>query len=170
MRQLFVPRWGLVSSDGSGDQRNSLPRGRRPSVEENWLGWGWALQRERRRVGNSSDQLRELSSPVALGPAQDGHEALRRGELQERPDFNSRKRERCCLFSWTDWEFHWCLEVFLPRHAACSRVFQTIKQEKTWCMRTDSAELLQGLLSWVRAQWEAMFGVKLHTILQDEPS
>lgn len=47
---------------------------------------------------------------------------------------------------------------------------ETVKQEKTWCMRTDSAELLQGLLSWVRAQWEAMFGVKLHTSLQDEPS
>ncbi|XP_023185719.1 serine/threonine-protein kinase 11-interacting protein isoform X4 [Xiphophorus maculatus] len=47
---------------------------------------------------------------------------------------------------------------------------ETVKQEKTWCVRTESAELLQGLLSWVRAQWEAMFGVKLHTSLRDEPS
>lgn len=45
---------------------------------------------------------------------------------------------------------------------------QTVKQEKTWCVRSESAELLQGLLAWVRAQWEAMFGVKLHTSLQDK--
>ncbi|KAM4710642.1 serine/threonine-protein kinase 11-interacting protein isoform 2-T2 [Anableps anableps] len=47
---------------------------------------------------------------------------------------------------------------------------ETVKQEKTWCVRTESTELLQGLLSWVRAQWEAMFGVKLHTSLQEDPS
>ncbi|XP_035490425.2 serine/threonine-protein kinase 11-interacting protein isoform X1 [Scophthalmus maximus] len=45
---------------------------------------------------------------------------------------------------------------------------ETVKQEKTWRVRLESAELLQGLLAWVRAQWEAMFGVKLHTGLQDE--
>ncbi|XP_019128793.2 serine/threonine-protein kinase 11-interacting protein isoform X2 [Larimichthys crocea] len=45
---------------------------------------------------------------------------------------------------------------------------ETVKQEKTWCVRSESAELLQGLLAWVRAQWEAMFGVKLHTSLQDK--
>nr|XP_020470912.1 serine/threonine-protein kinase 11-interacting protein isoform X2 [Monopterus albus] len=44
---------------------------------------------------------------------------------------------------------------------------ETVKQEKTWCVRSESSELLQGLLAWVRAQWEAMFGVKLHTSLQD---
>ncbi|XP_034034142.1 serine/threonine-protein kinase 11-interacting protein [Thalassophryne amazonica] len=44
---------------------------------------------------------------------------------------------------------------------------ETVQQEKTWRVRTESAELLQGLLSWIRAQWEAMFGVKLHTSLQD---
>ncbi|XP_068575404.1 serine/threonine-protein kinase 11-interacting protein isoform X3 [Cebidichthys violaceus] len=43
---------------------------------------------------------------------------------------------------------------------------ETVKQERTWCVRSESAELLQGLLAWVRAQWEAMFGVKLHTSLQ----
>ncbi|XP_029302086.1 LOW QUALITY PROTEIN: serine/threonine-protein kinase 11-interacting protein [Cottoperca gobio] len=45
---------------------------------------------------------------------------------------------------------------------------ETVKEEKTWCVRSDSTELLQGLLAWVRAQWEAMFGVKLHTSLQDK--
>uniref|UniRef100_A0A7N6AP79 Serine/threonine-protein kinase 11-interacting protein n=1 Tax=Anabas testudineus TaxID=64144 RepID=A0A7N6AP79_ANATE len=45
---------------------------------------------------------------------------------------------------------------------------ETVKQEKTWCVRSESAELLQGLLAWVTAQWEAMFGVKLHTSLQDK--
>ncbi|KAM9836279.1 serine/threonine-protein kinase 11-interacting protein isoform 2-T2 [Aulostomus maculatus] len=44
---------------------------------------------------------------------------------------------------------------------------ETVKEEKTWCVRSESSELLQGLLAWVRAQWEAMFGVKLHTSLQD---
>lgn len=42
---------------------------------------------------------------------------------------------------------------------------QTAKQEKTWCVRAEGAELLQGLLAWVRVQWEAMFGVKLQTHL-----
>ncbi|XP_045915214.1 serine/threonine-protein kinase 11-interacting protein isoform X2 [Micropterus dolomieu] len=45
---------------------------------------------------------------------------------------------------------------------------ETVKQEKTWCVRSESTELLQGLLAWVRAQWEAMFGVKLHTTSQDK--
>ncbi|XP_069376913.1 serine/threonine-protein kinase 11-interacting protein isoform X2 [Paralichthys olivaceus] len=45
---------------------------------------------------------------------------------------------------------------------------ETVKQEKTWCVRSESVELLHGLLAWVRAQWEAMFGVKLHTTLQEE--
>ncbi|KAI3366106.1 hypothetical protein L3Q82_009934, partial [Scortum barcoo] len=45
---------------------------------------------------------------------------------------------------------------------------ETVKQEKTWCVRSESTELLQGLLAWVRAQWEAMFGVKLHTSQQDK--
>ncbi|XP_049919526.1 serine/threonine-protein kinase 11-interacting protein isoform X2 [Epinephelus moara] len=45
---------------------------------------------------------------------------------------------------------------------------ETVKQEKMWCVRSESTELLQGLLAWVRAQWETMFGVKLHTTLQDK--
>ncbi|XP_056286828.1 serine/threonine-protein kinase 11-interacting protein isoform X3 [Pseudoliparis swirei] len=40
---------------------------------------------------------------------------------------------------------------------------ETVKEERTWCVRSDSAELLRGLLAWVTAQWEAMFGVKLNT-------
>ncbi|CAG5934179.1 unnamed protein product [Menidia menidia] len=44
----------------------------------------------------------------------------------------------------------------------------TVKQEKRWCVRSESGELLRGLLAWVRAQWETMFGVKLHTSLQGE--
>uniref|UniRef100_A0A672GBW2 Serine/threonine-protein kinase 11-interacting protein n=1 Tax=Salarias fasciatus TaxID=181472 RepID=A0A672GBW2_SALFA len=43
---------------------------------------------------------------------------------------------------------------------------ETVKQEQTWSVRSDSGELLQGLLCWVRAQWEAMFSVRLHTSLQ----
>uniref|UniRef100_A0A3P8P7H4 Serine/threonine-protein kinase 11-interacting protein n=1 Tax=Astatotilapia calliptera TaxID=8154 RepID=A0A3P8P7H4_ASTCA len=45
---------------------------------------------------------------------------------------------------------------------------ETVKQERTWCVRSESGELLQGLLAWVKTQWEAMFGVKLHTSLQDK--
>uniref|UniRef100_A0A673BYY5 Serine/threonine-protein kinase 11-interacting protein n=1 Tax=Sphaeramia orbicularis TaxID=375764 RepID=A0A673BYY5_9TELE len=45
---------------------------------------------------------------------------------------------------------------------------ETVKQEKTWCVRSESSDLLQDLQAWVRAQWEAMFGVKLDTNLQDE--
>ncbi|XP_008299492.1 serine/threonine-protein kinase 11-interacting protein [Stegastes partitus] len=45
---------------------------------------------------------------------------------------------------------------------------ETVKQEKTWCVRSEGGELLQGLLAWVTAQWEAMFGVKLHTSLRDK--
>ncbi|XP_037552255.1 serine/threonine-protein kinase 11-interacting protein [Nematolebias whitei] len=45
---------------------------------------------------------------------------------------------------------------------------ETVKQERTWCVRSQSSELLQALLAWVRTQWEAMFGVKLQTSLQDK--
>uniref|UniRef100_UPI0037E8D0BE serine/threonine-protein kinase 11-interacting protein n=1 Tax=Semicossyphus pulcher TaxID=241346 RepID=UPI0037E8D0BE len=45
---------------------------------------------------------------------------------------------------------------------------ETVKEEKTWCVRSESAELLQGLLAWVRAQWEGMFGVKLRAWTQDK--
>ncbi|XP_037135312.1 serine/threonine-protein kinase 11-interacting protein isoform X2 [Syngnathus acus] len=40
---------------------------------------------------------------------------------------------------------------------------ETQQEEKTWHVRSESSELLQPLLAWVRTQWEAMFGVKLHT-------
>lgn len=51
--------------------------------------------------------------------------------------------------------------------SVCLFLPQTVKQEKTWCVRAEGGELLQGLLAWVRAQWEAMFGVKLQTHLHD---
>uniref|UniRef100_A0A4W5PIY4 Serine/threonine kinase 11 interacting protein n=1 Tax=Hucho hucho TaxID=62062 RepID=A0A4W5PIY4_9TELE len=38
---------------------------------------------------------------------------------------------------------------------------EIVKEEKTWSLHSDSAELVQGLLVWVRTQWENMFGVKL---------
>uniref|UniRef100_A0A8C5HC36 Serine/threonine-protein kinase 11-interacting protein n=1 Tax=Gouania willdenowi TaxID=441366 RepID=A0A8C5HC36_GOUWI len=38
---------------------------------------------------------------------------------------------------------------------------ETVKQERTWCVRSESSELLQGLLAWVRTQWEGMFSVRL---------
>lgn len=38
---------------------------------------------------------------------------------------------------------------------------ETTKQEKTWSIRSECPELLKGLLSWVKTQWEAMFAVKL---------
>lgn len=38
---------------------------------------------------------------------------------------------------------------------------ETMKQEKTWSVRSSCSDQLKGLLSWVKTQWEAMFGVKL---------
>uniref|UniRef100_A0A8C8LWU6 Serine/threonine-protein kinase 11-interacting protein n=1 Tax=Oncorhynchus tshawytscha TaxID=74940 RepID=A0A8C8LWU6_ONCTS len=38
---------------------------------------------------------------------------------------------------------------------------EIVKEEKTWSLHSDSAELVQDLLVWVRTQWENMFGVKL---------
>ncbi|XP_046886845.1 serine/threonine-protein kinase 11-interacting protein [Hypomesus transpacificus] len=43
---------------------------------------------------------------------------------------------------------------------------EILKQEKTWRLSSESPEQIQGLLVWVRAQWETMFGVKLTTSLQ----
>ncbi|XP_033899448.3 serine/threonine-protein kinase 11-interacting protein-like isoform X1 [Acipenser ruthenus] len=39
------------------------------------------------------------------------------------------------------------------------------KDEKTWCLQTESQGLVKDLVEWVRTQWEAMFGVKLNTTL-----
>lgn len=50
-----------------------------------------------------------------------------------------------------------------PPSSSSSLLLQTVKEERTWCVRTESSELQQALLAWVRAQWEAMFGIKLHT-------
>ncbi|XP_072303487.1 serine/threonine-protein kinase 11-interacting protein [Eucyclogobius newberryi] len=44
---------------------------------------------------------------------------------------------------------------------------ETVKQEKIWSVRSESSELLKGLVAWVKTQWEDMFGVKLS--LQEAP-
>ncbi|XP_061534006.1 serine/threonine-protein kinase 11-interacting protein isoform X2 [Phycodurus eques] len=45
---------------------------------------------------------------------------------------------------------------------------ETQKEEKTWHVRSESSELLQALLAWVRTQWEAMFGVRLNTTVHGQ--
>ncbi|XP_066522181.1 serine/threonine-protein kinase 11-interacting protein isoform X2 [Hoplias malabaricus] len=40
------------------------------------------------------------------------------------------------------------------------------KEEKTWPLRTEAGQETQGLVDWVKTQWEAMFGVKLITAIQ----
>ncbi|MGH0116888.1 UNVERIFIED_CONTAM: hypothetical protein FKN15_040877 [Acipenser sinensis] len=44
------------------------------------------------------------------------------------------------------------------------------KDEKTWCLQTESQDLVKDLVEWVRTQWEAMFGVKLNTTLHETGS
>ncbi|XP_058259397.1 serine/threonine-protein kinase 11-interacting protein isoform X2 [Hemibagrus wyckioides] len=39
-------------------------------------------------------------------------------------------------------------------------------EEKTWLLRAKSVKDIQGLVDWIKGQWEAMFGVKLITALQ----
>ncbi|XP_036426448.1 serine/threonine-protein kinase 11-interacting protein isoform X3 [Colossoma macropomum] len=40
------------------------------------------------------------------------------------------------------------------------------KEERTWPLRAVAGQEIQGLVDWVRSQWEAMFGVKLITAIQ----
>uniref|UniRef100_A0A3B4BQ35 Serine/threonine-protein kinase 11-interacting protein n=2 Tax=Pygocentrus nattereri TaxID=42514 RepID=A0A3B4BQ35_PYGNA len=40
------------------------------------------------------------------------------------------------------------------------------KEERTWPLRATAGQEIQGLVDWVRSQWEAMFGVKLITAVQ----
>ncbi|XP_028663403.1 serine/threonine-protein kinase 11-interacting protein isoform X1 [Erpetoichthys calabaricus] len=42
---------------------------------------------------------------------------------------------------------------------------ETAKEEKTWCLQTESPAPVQELVEWIRIQWEAMFGVKLSSTL-----
>ncbi|XP_072539908.1 serine/threonine-protein kinase 11-interacting protein [Salminus brasiliensis] len=37
------------------------------------------------------------------------------------------------------------------------------KEEKTWHLKAEAGQEIQGLVDWVKSQWEAMFGVKLIT-------
>ncbi|XP_060775072.1 serine/threonine-protein kinase 11-interacting protein isoform X5 [Neoarius graeffei] len=40
------------------------------------------------------------------------------------------------------------------------------KEEKTWPLRAETVKEIQGLVNWIKEQWEAMFGVKLITAIQ----
>ncbi|XP_026801367.2 serine/threonine-protein kinase 11-interacting protein [Pangasianodon hypophthalmus] len=40
------------------------------------------------------------------------------------------------------------------------------KEEKTWPLRAEAVKEVQGLVHWIKDQWEAMFGVKLITAIQ----
>ncbi|KAF4083613.1 hypothetical protein AMELA_G00144120 [Ameiurus melas] len=40
------------------------------------------------------------------------------------------------------------------------------KEEKTWPLRAEAVKEIQGLVKWIKDQWEAMFGVKLITAIQ----
>ncbi|XP_060775069.1 serine/threonine-protein kinase 11-interacting protein isoform X2 [Neoarius graeffei] len=43
---------------------------------------------------------------------------------------------------------------------------QLAKEEKTWPLRAETVKEIQGLVNWIKEQWEAMFGVKLITAIQ----
>ncbi|XP_018598387.1 serine/threonine-protein kinase 11-interacting protein isoform X3 [Scleropages formosus] len=47
---------------------------------------------------------------------------------------------------------------------------EVLKEEKVWALKTDSEDLTQALVDWVRTHWEAMFGVKLTTSVQESVS
>ncbi|XP_076872109.1 serine/threonine-protein kinase 11-interacting protein isoform X2 [Brachyhypopomus gauderio] len=40
------------------------------------------------------------------------------------------------------------------------------KEERTWSLRTEAGQEIEDLVSWVRSQWEDMFGVRLLTAVQ----
>ncbi|KAI5613477.1 serine/threonine-protein kinase 11-interacting protein isoform X1, partial [Silurus asotus] len=41
---------------------------------------------------------------------------------------------------------------------------EVAKEEKTWHLRSEAVLEIQGLVNWIKEQWEAMFGVKLITV------
>ncbi|XP_062384431.1 serine/threonine-protein kinase 11-interacting protein [Sardina pilchardus] len=47
---------------------------------------------------------------------------------------------------------------------------EVLKQERSWALQTECGERVEALVEWVRTQWEAMFGVKLTTSIQELPS
>lgn len=55
--------------------------------------------------------------------------------------------------------------TFSP-HCVCVCVRQLAKEEKTWPLRAETVKEIQGLVNWIKDQWEAMFGVKLITAIQ----
>ncbi|XP_046723866.1 serine/threonine-protein kinase 11-interacting protein isoform X2 [Silurus meridionalis] len=42
---------------------------------------------------------------------------------------------------------------------------EVAKEEKTWHLRSEAVLEIQGLVNWIKEQWEAMFGVKLITAI-----
>ncbi|XP_062853710.1 serine/threonine-protein kinase 11-interacting protein [Trichomycterus rosablanca] len=40
------------------------------------------------------------------------------------------------------------------------------KEEKTWPLKAEAEQEIQGLVDWIKSQWEAMFGVKLITVIR----
>ncbi|KPP60010.1 serine/threonine-protein kinase 11-interacting protein-like [Scleropages formosus] len=56
------------------------------------------------------------------------------------------------------------------RTAVGTGELMVLKEEKVWALKTDSEDLTQALVDWVRTHWEAMFGVKLTTSVQESVS
>lgn len=50
-------------------------------------------------------------------------------------------------------------------HIVCL-CWQLAKEEKTWPLRAEAVMEIEGLVNWIKDQWEAMFGVKLITAIQ----
>lgn len=74
-------------ADGPGHPGDAVPAPGGSPVEEKLVEPrrdGRAQQRKRRRVGNPADQLRQLRPAVAVRSVQDGRQALRRGERDQR--------------------------------------------------------------------------------------
>uniref|UniRef100_H3B499 Serine/threonine-protein kinase 11-interacting protein n=1 Tax=Latimeria chalumnae TaxID=7897 RepID=H3B499_LATCH len=42
---------------------------------------------------------------------------------------------------------------------------ETLKTESSWHLRTDSPDLINDLVEWIRLPWEEMFGVRLNTVI-----
>ncbi|MCJ8729248.1 hypothetical protein PDJAM_G00103950 [Pangasius djambal] len=53
-----------------------------------------------------------------------------------------------------------------PCQVAIQLYDELAKEEKTWPLRAEAVKEVQGLVHWIKDQWEAMFGVKLITAIQ----
>lgn len=45
-------------------------------------------------------------------------------------------------------------------------IWQMAKEEKTWTLKAEAEQEIHGLVDWIKSQWEAMFGVKLITVIR----